>query len=756
MGPITVYSPPPRTHPGRELARALLRRPATWAALVVLLAFGLRVGALAVVPPGWRDDELIETLVISQKMLDGDLAFYYPDASGHEALYHGLNALFLAAFGPTAPGIRLLSAFLGTLAVALTYTFGRRMFGPAVGLTAAALLAASFWGLMYSRVGIRHVLTPPLALAAFYYFWAAITTADGRRPTAAEPHTEGAEKAESADEVRALRPLPTTRSLRALLASSLATPATVGRRRSAVLFAASGLFLGLGFHSYFASRGAPLIPAAFVIYLALVAPVMLKRTWRGLLLMAAVAAIVALPLYLSIAAQPAAEARVGELALPLIEARAGDLTRLIDHAIAALAMPHSGGDPEWLYNIPGRPVFGPVGAIAFWLGVALAAWAALRPVITRVRKKETADYTDFTDYGALQSVESANSVVPSHASAFVLIWWLVGISPAVLSVPPASLGHVILAQPAFYLLAALPIGALLRWRRIGDGRRLVVAALAAAVLIGATAVRDLRAYFGEWPARGMVRYLYRADIEDVAAFVLRDPSAPWPADFGITGLLAGPWDRVTLELALGDRPDARPRWYDPRRALLLWPDVSFSGYPDVESPYDWAFAPLPQDARLRGGYTLARVSPPMTPTLAGGPVFLSEAPQCFANGLCWTAAAYDPATGWLELQWRADRALDLPPLPLISNPPPPGVYSGPRLYVFAQLVDASGAFLVGDDGLWVDPQTLQAGDAFLQRHHLPAPQGSAPAAVLFGLYDPMTGERVPTADGQDHLRLELE
>jgi len=689
MDNITVYHAPPRTYPGRELAAALLRRPATWAVAIVLLAFGLRVWALADVPPGWRDDELIETLVVSQKMLAGDLRFYYPDASGHEALYHGLNALFLAAFGPTAPGIRLLSALLGTLAVPLTYATGRRLFGPAVGLTAAALLAVSFWGLMYSRVGIRHVSTPVFALAAFYWFWRAMV-----RPSSVIP------------------------------------------------FAAAGLFLGLGFHTYFASRGAPLIPAAFVVYLALVALGMLRGRWRGLLVMAAVAGLAALPLVLAIAAQPAAEARVGELALPLIEARAGDFDRLHDHAAAALLMPVAGGDPEWLYNVPGRPIFGLVGGAAFWVGVALAVVAALRPVVARLSRYRN-------------RVSSEKLGFYSYAAAFLLIWWLVGISPAVLSIPPASLGHAMLAQPAVYLLAALPVGALAGWRRLAPARRGWAAGLLAALLLVATATRDLPAYFGEWPARGMVRYLYRADIEDVADFMLRDPAAPWPTDFGITGLLAGPWDRVALELALGGRDDVRPRWYDPRRALLLWPDVSFSGYPGVESPYAGLFAPLPGDNLLRGDYTLARVAPSVTPAL-DGQGFLSEAPLCFANGLCWMAAVYDAAGGQLELEWRVESPLALPPLPLISNPPPPGVYAGPRLYVFAQLVDDSGAFLVGDDGLWVDPQTLQPGDVFLQRHLLPTPAGARPAAVLFGLYDPMTGARILTADGQDHVRLELE
>ena len=696
MADITVYYPPPRTHPGRELAAALLRRPATWAVIVTLLAFGLRVVALADVPPGWRDDELIETLVISRNILGGDLRFYYPDASGHEALYHALNALFLAWFGPGALGIRLLSAFLGTLAVPLTYALGRRLFGPTVGLTAAALLAVSFWGLMYSRVGIRHVTTPVWALAAFYWFWRG-TTDD--KPSSVVP------------------------------------------------FALSGLFFGLGFHSYFASRGAPLIPLAFLGYVALVAPGALRRRWRGLLVMAGVTALVALPLYVAIAAQPAAEARVGELALPLTEALAGDFGRLLDHAVAALLMPHATGDPEWLYNVPGRPVFGPLGAVAFWLGVALAAWSALMGL----RRKRTTDYTDFTDSRMLESVKS---VVPPLPAAFMLIWWLVGISPSVLSVPPASLGHAILAQPAFYILAALPVAALARWGRVPVRWRAPAAGLLAALLVGVTAARDLPAYFGEWPARGMVRYLYRADVQDVADFVLRDPAAPWPADFGITGLLAGPWDRVALDLALGGRDDVRPRWFDPRRALLLWPDVSFAGYPGLESPYAAAFEPLPQDGLLPGDYTLGRVAPPVTPTL-DGQVWLNEAPVCFANGLCWTAAAY-AAGGWLEVQWRVEGALDLPPLPLISNPPPPGVYAGPRLYVFAQLVGPDGAFLVGDDGLWVDPLTLRGGDAFLQRHALPAPDGATVAAVLFGLYDPLTGERILTVFGDDHVRLELE
>jgi len=770
MNNVTVYQAPPRAYPGRDLLAALARRPATWAVLITLLGFGLRVVALDSAPPGWRDDELIESLVISRNILGGHLAFYYPDASGHEALYHALNALFLAWFGPTQPGIRLLSGFLGTLAVPLTYALGRRLFGAAVGLSAAALLAVSFWGLMYSRVGIRHSLTPVLALAAFYWFWQALT-ADRRPPTDAGMTNDELRMTSSKTSE------PVTRH------SSLVTRIAVGGRRSAVFFAAAGAFLGLGFHSYFASRGAPLVPAAFVVYLLLAAPQRLRGNWRGLLLMAVMTALVAAPLLLAVAAQPAAEGRVGEVALPLIEARAGDFGLLVDHAVAALTMAHATGDPEWLYNIPERPVFGLVGAVFFWVGVALAAVWALRPLFNRLRARRA----DIVPPAADRDL----------AAAFLLIWWLVGIAPAVLSVPPASLGHVILAQPAFYLLAALPVGVIAGGqggrgaggknageqgsrgageKEASHGRSycsaplhdgspppllprspapLLLAIALAIALTAATAARDLPDYFGAWPARGMVRFLYHADAQDVADFVLRDPVAPWPADFGITGPLAGPWNRIALDLALGGRTDVRPRWYNPERALLLWPDVSFSGYPATGSPFADLFAPLPQDSLLTGDYTLARVAPRSTPTVANGQLWLNEAPQCFANGLCWVAAAYDPAEGVLELEWRLEGELDLPDMPLISNPPPPGVYAGPRLAVFTHLLDDSGALLAGDDGLWVDPETLRPGDIFLQRHYLTAPEGAGPATISFGLYDPMTGARIPTVDGPDSITLEL-
>jgi len=253
--------------------------------------------------------------------------------------------------------------------------------------------------------------------------------------------------------------------------------------------------------------------------------------------------------------------------------------------------------------------------------------------------------------------------------------------------------------------------------------------------------------------------LYRADLNDVAAYLQQHPEL---ADAGITGLLTGPWDRQALRIALGEDPldtagcvSVQLRWYDPRRAILLevagMPATLWQGYPVVESIYD-AWIQI-QEGVTAGGYTLATV-------LADEPLS-DDSATCFANGLCLTGYRFASESGLLDLIWRVDQPLTLPEIPLISKPPPPGVYDGPRLLVFAQLIDGNGSFLVGDDGLWVDPTTLQVGDLFMQQHRLggqtvdiSAADAGAPA-ILIGLYDPLTGERILTLNRQDHVRLEI-
>jgi len=656
---------------------------------ITLFAFGLRIWQLDSFPPGWRDDEIINSLVISQHVLDGNLAVYYADASGHEALYHALNAIFLGLFGATVWGIRYLSVILGTLTVPLTYLIGKKLFGSTIGLVAAAGLAASFWALMYSRIGLRHILMPPLTLAAFYFFW------------------RGFEAKEQRLKIKDWK-------------------SAFNLQTSIFNFTISAIFIGLGFYTYFASRGVPMILIAFLVYTALVAWPMVNSKWRGLLWLFMLAAILAIPLMLTLQQQPESEARVAELAVPLVALGDGDITPLMEHILITLGMFVNQGDGEWLYNIPDRPILTSIGAFFFWIGVAITAVITFIPLWHKLKQ-----------WLGKQPFRSTKRI--ELASAFLLIWWLAGISPAFISVPPASLGHTILAQPVVFILAAIPIGMLeIRDWRFKQRWKTAVIILLALILVLSIAARDWPDYFVNWPNRGMVRFLYRADIHELATYVNEDEAI---TDFAINSWLAGPWDQIAFASDLRNE-DARPRWFNAERAVMLEPNLSFTGYPETAVAYPDTLQPT---STTVSSYTLAQTDYTQP----------EEDPICFENGLCLETAVYHPEQNNLDLTWLVNRELDLPEREIISNPPPPNVYAGPRLLVFAQLLDKNDNFIVGDDGLWVDIYSLQSGDVFMQQHQFTLPEDIDAETAVFGIYDPMTGNRILTESGQDHLTQKL-
>lgn len=650
--------------------------------LLTLLAFGLRVWQIDSVPPGGRDDELSNALAVSQKVLDGDWQLFYADASGHEGMYHWLQAGSVLVFGRTFSGIRAVSVLFGTLTVPLTFVAGALLFNRKVGLLAAAVITVSFWSLMYSRTGIRHVSTLVFLLPTFICFW------------------------------RGIR----------------------GERSGRGWFVAAGVFMGFGFYTYFAARGVPLIVGVFCVYLLLVAPQRFKQRWQDLVLMFVVAGALAVPLLITLNNQPEAVYRVEEVAKPLTAATEGDFSLIVDHVWRTLGMFHATGDDEFLYNIPFRPIFSPLLAIVFWSGVLLTIVYAWQTAWDRVRQMRN------------RSQDVRRAPTPYLAAAFLLMWWLAGISPAFISIPAGSLGHTIIAQPATAILLALPAGYWLdRWltTRTQTRTRLALVSGIGVVLVMGVALRDLPDYFVAWPAQGNTRFLYRAEIDAVVDMVVQRPEL---TDFAVTGLLAGPWDDLAFEVGLNSRSaetTPQPRWVDPQRALLLAlagePALIFYGYPDVGMLFGDRIQPLDESA---GAYRVGRVA------------FLASAgPElgCFANGLCLVEAVYSAENGALDLTWRVDTPLTLPHNPIIAFPPPPNVYDGPRLAVYTHLRDADGAILTGDDGLWVDPYSLQPGDRFIQRHQLPP--NDAARSIAVGLYDPADGVRITTRQGADAIRI---
>ncbi|KPK03227.1 MAG: hypothetical protein AMJ56_19635 [Anaerolineae bacterium SG8_19] len=102
-------------------------------------------------------------------------------------------------------------------------------------------------------------------------------------------------------------------------------------QRSTKYLILAGLFMGIGFYTYFASRGVPVIMLAAIVYIWLFYRATLRARWKGLLLMAGLALLMAIPLTITLIQQPESEGRVAELAVPLVEARAGNFQPLGQH-----------------------------------------------------------------------------------------------------------------------------------------------------------------------------------------------------------------------------------------------------------------------------------------------------------------------------------------------------------------------------------------------------------------------------------------
>jgi hypothetical protein len=626
----------------------------------------LRLWALEAVPPGWRDDELINIHALSGQVLAGQFPLYFTGASGHEPLYHYLHAAVHAVLGFNVLSAHILSVALGTLTVALTRVLTRRLLTRGAARVASWTLALSFWSLMYSRTAIRHISLPPLAVATVYLLWRTLQSRN--RPA---------------------------------------------QRRHALLL---GLVVGVSLYTYPAARLLPVLVTATAAYLAILHRPLWRTQRRGLLLALGLAALLALPLGLVLARQSGADARISELAVPLRALREGNPAVLGRYAVTTLGMFHATGDPEWLYNIPGRPLFNLLGGLLFWLGVLICLIRWRRP------------------------------------RYFLLLLWMgLGLTPAFLSTPPASLSHTILAQPAAYVLPAVALTTPFEtFRRWGATRRAVRigGTLLALLFVVTNAARDLRDYFVVWPRLDMVRYLYRADYRDAAHSLNEHPEV---TDVTMTSALFGMWDRLALALDT-ERSDPGVRLFNPQRALIWTAPgdptlVLLTFYPPPEPPIEGLLA--------TGAAPLPGTPTPNALTLeAREDLFPERALARFENGLelvdaRWieTPAPAGEGTWILRTAWRVAEPLDLPAQPVVANPPPPGVYSGPRLRVFAHLLADDGAPLEVDDGLWVDPWTLRPGDRFIQVHRFPAPTGAgAPRHAALGLYDPKTGERWPIVD----------
>jgi hypothetical protein len=333
-------SPAPRGH-----------RRGRWGVRLALLAVGLLAAfflffRLPEVPAEMTSDHAEKLLDVSD-VLRGDWSIFFRRNTGREPLQFYLTAA-LIRWTPLPLGhlaLKAGTAFIGLLAVLFTFLLGRRLFGPRVGLLAAAFLAVSHWHLAVSRVGLRPPFTAAFALPALFFLF------------------------------RALRE----------------------NRRNDWL--ACGLILGFGLYGYTAFRIVPLLFIALIGAHALLdlgarlirrghgdagapgarpryADALALRYWRNALVSGVAALLVFLPMLRYMVDDPRmfwhrALTRTGgaERALP------SDLgSVLLENVKNALLMFNYRGDVVWVATVPFDPVLDWVTGGLFALGAAYLLW----------------------------------------------------------------------------------------------------------------------------------------------------------------------------------------------------------------------------------------------------------------------------------------------------------------------------------------------------------------------------------------------
>ena len=343
---------------------SLFERRFLWLATAVLLAAALfRIYALQDIPPGMSKDEIFN-LGMPSFILQGNFAFFFPQAYGHEPLYHYLGIPFYWMLGENFLTARLPSVFAGMLLIALTMRWAKRDFSAITAITAGALMAVSWWAIIFSRMGIRAILLP-FCLVAVAWFW----------------------------------PRPNFRRTRPFMA---------------------GLFLGLSLYTYTGARVMFALPVLFALLQMIFIrdSATRKIVMRTSAIVFLLTVVLYIPMFLTLRANPASQERVEQLAGPLNALMSGDLTPILQSTIRTLGVFTFTGDPRWSYMIAERPLFDIIVSLFLYTGFIIAIW--------RIRKPQYSLLLCLTFLGLLPSAITPDApstirIVGSLPAVFILI-----------------------------------------------------------------------------------------------------------------------------------------------------------------------------------------------------------------------------------------------------------------------------------------------------------------------------------------------
>lgn len=645
-------------------------------AALVLVALGgaLRLWGLPRPPAGPYYDEAANGILAASIADEGYRPLFIASYTGKEVLFFYVAALMIKVLGPGLLALRLTSALLGTLTIAATlwciyelYAKGEAGNGrQTLALLTGGLLATSFWHLTLSRVGLRAIAQPLFQALTLAFLW------------------------------RGLR-----------------------RSRWWELVAA-GLFCGLAGYTYLAARLFPL-PLALALLALLIADRDLRRKRLAqIMVFAGTAAAVWAPLGVYFLRNPERFAtRIEQVA------GQGPTLTLAQGLARALGMFFLAGDPLPRINLPGKPVFGPLLAAAFLLGVGLALGRLVRGRDPLARAREVLLVT-WIPIMILPTALTVADIVPHYLRAAGLL-------------------------PIIYLFPALAIAWLLeqipRW-----GEWKLWAALL--IVVGTTAPTTVRDYFLYLSGRADHYEISDGDLADMAEW-LNAAGSMDPTREKTIYVASIHYRHPTLALLADDY--ASFKWLTGGRTLVVPPQGQAWLMIPRSIDYRWAEPYLPTGANTsaRGAQSGDAGLPCAFPDIPAGP---DGAPAfdayCLEAGTSLTVS-HEVAIDFshvIQLEGYdflgepgTERNVEVVLRWQVLNPAPSGDY-----HVFAHLLDPWGSQWGESLPFQYPSAQWTPGERFLDRMLIQLPSGTPPGAyeLQVGLYSP-EGEANLTVVGDD-------
>lgn len=654
-----------------------------WLLVGVLMAAAfLRFYAPNAMPPGPSHDEL-RMMDLGELIVQGERPIHWRITYSAEPLYMYLLALAMPVWGFTPFGARLVTRWAGLLLVPVTHRFARRLFGRRTALFTSGVLAVTWWPMFFSRVALRGITLPLTFTGAVMYLWRGLGLGEGYGRSAGEDLRWG-------------------------------------------WLAGGGALMGMTWYTFTAARGLVILLPTVLLCLALLDVIPRPQIWRVALVTLGAAVLVAAPFIYEVRTHPGApETRLDQLSGIIDRLLAGDLLPFARQALRTAGVFLTTGDPNWRYNVSGRPAFGPLlGALAM-VGVAVSLW--------RWRQ-------------------------PRHV--VLIVWLVLGLAPSMLTPEAPSFVRGIGALPVAAVFPA--IGAVVLWdwtgARVG---RVLLAPLGVLLilLVPLNGVATFRDAFGEWIAQPEVREIYQASLtkafRDLNHSNLEGElwiSEPFPDD-----------RHLLLEKRVMRRESIEVHWFDASRALILPPVEGTRRYllADFARPDDRLFDRWMRDATvvMEGPVSPSGTAAYRLVQARGGPWVDRELQETMGQS---TAFRDTRATQRVALPARFGDTADLLGYDLAHDELAPGEIVHLALYwrvngpvfepiaSFVHLIDGQDEIVGQYDGFDVPPWEWQFGAVVAQVYRFSIDEGARPAAhwLEVGLYNSKTMERLKVSSGE--------